>query len=57
MAHQQRGGTGRLLHRNRADKIVERFSGVLTHVGFSIAVESEDDAEKMRRIIERVRAG
>jgi len=40
-----------------ADKIVDRFSGVLSHVGFSIPVESEKDAELMKTMIKRVQAG
>lgn len=40
-----------------ADKIVERFSGVLSHVGFSIAVEDEADADALRKMIKRVQAG
>lgn len=39
-----------------ADKIVERFSDTLTHVGFSIAVNSDDDADKLRKMIRRVQA-
>ena len=39
-----------------ADKIVERFSGVLTDVGFSIAVENDEDAATMRGILKKVRA-
>jgi len=37
-----------------ADKIVDRFSGVLTHVGFSIPVENERDAELAGTLIRRV---
>jgi probable F420-dependent oxidoreductase len=44
------------LHDQIAAKIVERFSGVLTHVGFSIAVPNENDAEKLRKMIKRVQA-
>jgi hypothetical protein len=40
-----------------ADKIVDRFGGVLTHVGFSIAVETDDDADKLRKMVRRVQAG
>jgi hypothetical protein len=40
-----------------ADKIVDRFSGVLSHVGFSIPVENEKDAELMKTMIKRVQAG
>ena len=40
-----------------ADKIVDRFSGVLSHVGFSIPVENEKDAELMKAMIKRVQAG
>lgn len=40
-----------------ADKIVDRFGGVLTHVGFSIAVDSDDDADKLKKMVRRVQAG
>jgi probable F420-dependent oxidoreductase len=40
-----------------ADKIVDRFGGVLTHVGFSIAVENDSDADKLRKMVKRVQAG
>lgn len=39
-----------------ADKIVERFSGVLTHVGFSIPVETEEHAELLSGILKRIQS-
>ncbi len=45
------------LYDDIADKIVERFGGVLTHVGFSTTVESEDDADRLRVMVARVQAG
>jgi probable F420-dependent oxidoreductase len=45
------------LYEDIADKIVERYSGVLTHVGFSIAVENENDADTLRKMVKRVQAG
>ncbi|MCC6535236.1 MAG: TIGR03617 family F420-dependent LLM class oxidoreductase [Burkholderiales bacterium] len=45
------------LYRDIADKIVERFNGVLTHVGFSINVDNERDADMMKRMIRRVQQG
>lgn len=41
-----------------ADKIVERYDGLLDQVGFSIAVETDEDAERLRGMVERIqRAG
>lgn len=40
-----------------ADKIVDRFGGLLTHVGFSIAVGNESDATKLRKMIKTVQSG
>ncbi|GAB3293609.1 TIGR03617 family F420-dependent LLM class oxidoreductase [Epidermidibacterium keratini] len=39
-----------------ADKIVDRFGGVLSDVGFSIAVENDEDAATTREILDRVRS-
>jgi probable F420-dependent oxidoreductase len=44
-------------HDEIADKIVERYAGVLDQVGFSIAVESEQDAAKLKAMIRRIQAG
>lgn len=44
------------LYEEVADKIVDRFSGVLTHVGFSTTVETEKDAERLKKMIARVQA-
>lgn len=44
-------------HDEIADKLVERYAGVLDQVGFSIAVENEKDAEKLERMIQRIQAG
>lgn len=40
-----------------AGKLVERFSGTLDQVGFSIEVHDEADAERLRGMIETVQAG
>jgi probable F420-dependent oxidoreductase len=40
-----------------ADKVVERYSGVLDQVGFSTAVESEEDVERLRGMVQRIQAG
>jgi probable F420-dependent oxidoreductase len=39
-----------------ADKIVNRFSGVLDQVGFSIAVRSPEDAEQLRGMVTRIKS-
>ena len=39
-----------------ADKILERFTGVLSEVGFSIAVENEDDAAKLAAMVARIQS-
>jgi len=39
-----------------ADKIVGRFKGVLDDVGFSIGVETEEDAEALKGMIEKIQA-
>ena len=44
-------------HDEIADKIVSRYAGVLDQVGFSIAVENEQDAEKLKGMIRRIQAG
>ena len=44
-------------HEEIADKIVGRYGGVLDQVGFSIAVENEADAEKLKGMIRRIHAG
>jgi len=40
-----------------ADKIIERFSGVLAQVGFSTAVENEQDAERLAAMVAKIQAG
>lgn len=40
-----------------AEKIVERFEGTLTHVGFSAEIKTEDDADKLRKMVQRVQQG
>lgn len=40
-----------------ADKIVDRFSGVLDQVGFSIAVNSDEDADRLKAMVQRIQAG
>ena len=44
-------------HDEIADKIVERFSGLLTDVGFSTTVENEDDLESLKAMVRRVQTG
>ena len=44
-------------HDEIAEKIVERYGGVLDQVGFSIAVENERDAEKLKSMVQRIQAG
>lgn len=44
-------------HDEIAGKIVSRFEGVLDQVGFSIAVNSEDDAEKLQAMVAEIKAG
>ena len=43
-------------HDEIAGKIGERFKGVLSDVGFSIAVDTPDDKAKMQDMITRVHA-
>ena len=40
-----------------AEKIIERYSGVLTQVGFSTAVESEEDADRLATLVKQIQAG
>jgi len=40
-----------------ADRIVERYAGILDQVGFSIAVETEADAERLRHMVRRIQGG
>jgi probable F420-dependent oxidoreductase len=40
-----------------ADKILERYSGVLSQVGFSTTVETEDDAERLGKMVRRIQEG
>lgn len=44
-------------HDEIADKIVDRFSGVLDQVGFSIAVNNDEDANTLKGMVERIQAG
>jgi probable F420-dependent oxidoreductase len=42
------------LYDDVAEKIVERFGDVLTHVGFSIQIDNENDADKLRIMIKKI---
>lgn len=44
-------------HDEIADKIVDRFAGILDQVGFSIAVNSDEDSETLRTMVQRIQAG
>lgn len=44
-------------HDEIADKIVDRYGDLLDQVGFSIAVETEADAEKLRGMVKRIQSG
>ena len=44
-------------HDEIADKLVEHFGGILDQIGFSPAVESEEDAGAVRAMIRTVQAG
>jgi probable F420-dependent oxidoreductase len=44
-------------HDEIAAKLVERYGGLLDQVGFSTVVESEEDAEALRKMIRTVQAG
>lgn len=43
-------------HDEIADRIVERYRDILDQVGFSIAVESEADAERLASMVRRIQA-
>ena len=40
-----------------ADKIIDRFDGVLTDIGFSIVVDDDSDKAKMTNMIKRIHGG
>lgn len=40
-----------------ADKIVDRFAGVLDQVGFSIAVSNDEEADLLRGMVQKIQAG
>lgn len=44
-------------YKSVAGKIVDRYAGVLDNVGFSIEVNSEDDAETLKTMVKEVQAG
>ncbi|MEM8976353.1 MAG: TIGR03617 family F420-dependent LLM class oxidoreductase [Pseudomonadota bacterium] len=44
-------------HDEIADKIIDRFDGVLTDIGFSIVVDDDSDKAKMTSMINRIHGG
>jgi alkanesulfonate monooxygenase SsuD/methylene tetrahydromethanopterin reductase-like flavin-dependent oxidoreductase (luciferase family) len=44
-------------HDEIADKIIDRYDGVLDQVGFSIAVKNDTDIETLGTMVKRIQAG